>query len=306
MLRNVLKWIGIVLGGLIALILIAALTLYFLGNGKIKRKVQVADEGFKVSESASVDHGRILVQTNGCTQCHGPDAGGTAFIDNEPPFGYLPAPNLTAGEGGVAATFSDGDFERAIRHGVTPEGRRLIIMPSHLFSGMADSDLSDIVAYLRSVKVDHDWGEMKLMPVASILFGAGVVPEDEIFPYEQIDHNRANIAEPPTEPLALGEYKSRVCTSCHGEKLNGGPLDFDPTVNAANLTPDTNTGLGNWTEEDFDKAMREGISPNGSAIDPDKMPWPTFAQFTDEELHAVWVYLQSLPPTPKGGTGAAP
>lgn len=71
---------------------------------------------------------------------------------------------------------------------------------------------------------------------------------------------------------------------------------FGITV-ARNLTPDRETGLGNWTEAQFVKAMREGLHLGLDGQRPilPPMPWPSVAQMTDEDLHAVWVYLQSIP-----------
>lgn len=66
---------------------------------------------------------------------------------------------------------------------------------------------------------------------------------------------------------------------------------------AANLTPDTATGLGNWTEDNFIQAMRKGKHmgmDNGRPIMP-PMPWKEIAKMTDEDLEAVFAYLKSLP-----------
>lgn len=67
---------------------------------------------------------------------------------------------------------------------------------------------------------------------------------------------------------------------------------------AMNLTPDKETGLGEWTEEAFIQALRTGKhqgQPDGRNILP-PMPWQGFAQMTDSDLKAVWAYLRSLPP----------
>jgi len=67
---------------------------------------------------------------------------------------------------------------------------------------------------------------------------------------------------------------------------------------AMNLTPDKETGLGEWTEEAFIQALRTGLhqgQPNGRHILP-PMPWQNFAQMTDSDLQAIWAYLRSLAP----------
>jgi len=66
---------------------------------------------------------------------------------------------------------------------------------------------------------------------------------------------------------------------------------------ARNLTPDDETGLGRWTEEQFVRALRtgkhQGVEDGRPILPP--MPWQNVAQMTDEDLHAVWVYLRSIP-----------
>jgi hypothetical protein len=68
-------------------------------------------------------------------------------------------------------------------------------------------------------------------------------------------------------------------------------------VYSPNLTPDMDTGMGSWKEADFIKAMRNGkhFGGNGRAILP-PMPWMSLAVLTDDDLKAVFAYLQALPP----------
>ena len=64
---------------------------------------------------------------------------------------------------------------------------------------------------------------------------------------------------------------------------------------AANLTPDSATGIGAWTEEQFMNTLRNGKHlGNGRPILP-PMPWPDFGKKTDDDLKAVFAYLKSLP-----------
>ena len=66
----------------------------------------------------------------------------------------------------------------------------------------------------------------------------------------------------------------------------------------ANLTPDA-TGLKTWNEGDFLRAMHEGTRPDGSKLN-DAMPWRIYGKMGDTELKAVWAFLRTLPPVPKG------
>jgi hypothetical protein len=68
-------------------------------------------------------------------------------------------------------------------------------------------------------------------------------------------------------------------------------------VYAANLTPDKETGLGEWTKEMFVKALRKGTHMGGEGrIILPPMPWPAYGQMNDADLLAIFAYLQSLPP----------
>lgn len=84
---------------------------------------------------------------------------------------------------------------------------------------------------------------------------------------------------------------------------------------SANLTPDATTGIGNWTEEQFFTAIRDGkfhgLKESRTLLPP--MPWPNFKHYTDEELRAIFAYLKSIPAVknavpaalpPKGAKGA--
>jgi len=69
-------------------------------------------------------------------------------------------------------------------------------------------------------------------------------------------------------------------------------------VPSPNLTPGGE--LASWSEVDFFTAIRTGVTPSGHKLS-EEMPWQNFGQMTDDELKAVWLYLQSLPALPQGG-----
>jgi len=98
----------------------------------------------------------------------------------------------------------------------------------------------------------------------------------------------------------FGKYLADTagCSGCHGPGLSGGVIAEAPpgTTPAANLTP---AGLGTWSEADFFKAMRTGTRPDGRVLDT-FMPWPYYAQMTDDELRALWRFLQVVPPRATG------
>jgi hypothetical protein len=83
------------------------------------------------------------------------------------------------------------------------------------------------------------------------------------------------------------------CRTCHGDALSGGKDPNPAAPPAPNLSPAGE--LGGWTEAGFVNTLRTGRTPGGRQLS-DFMPWKYFGRLTDDELRAIWLYLQSLPP----------
>jgi mono/diheme cytochrome c family protein len=291
--KRILKWIGITLGGLIVLLLLAGATLFALSGRKLSKKYEVAGEPALTitSDSATVARGAHLVTSLPCGQCHGADLGGNVFADAGP-FGLLVGPNLTRGRGGREPPLTDVEWERAIRHGVRRDSTTLLIMPSEVFTHITDQEMAAMIAYLKQLPaVDRDVPRTKLRIVGRLVTGAGQpgALAAEVTP------RTAHVAAVDTTPTAqYGRYLVSIsgCQGCHGVSLSGGPgfAPNDPPV--SNITP---TGIGTWTEADFIRAMREGIRPGGTKLS-EQMPWKFFRNRTDGELRAIWLHLQSVPP----------
>ncbi len=121
---RVLKWIGIVLGGIVGLVLLAGLLGFIISEGRINQTYDVPFEPLAVpTDAASIEEGRRLTAIRGCADCHGEDFGGNVMID-DPMIGRFYAANLTKGEGSATADFTAEDWDRAIRHAVDPRWPR--------------------------------------------------------------------------------------------------------------------------------------------------------------------------------------
>ncbi|HET6546450.1 MAG TPA: cytochrome c [Rhodanobacteraceae bacterium] len=251
------------------------------------------------ADPATVERGRHIAITRGCGECHGVDLGGHAIVDSPHTIGRIAAPNLTPGHGSATAAFSPADWERAIRHGIAPDGRGLLFMPILDFAGLSDADTADLIAYLEQVPpVDHEMPPSVVGPLGRVLFAFGKLPLTEA---RLVDHHAAHSRGMVVGPTAeSGRNLVQGCIGCHGEHLSGGAVPGLPPSfpKAANLTPDP-TGIGAWVKADFYRALREGRRPDGSAIDP-FMPWKALGHFYDVELVALWAYLRSLPARPHG------
>jgi mono/diheme cytochrome c family protein len=295
--KKFFKWGGIILGVVAGLLILALLGMYIASSLGLNKVYDVQPAAVTIpTGEAAVTEGERQFYTHGCIDCHATDGAGTLVVD-DPLLGTITGANLTPGQGGIGQTFSETDWVRAIRHGIGSDGKPLVIMPSLDYNKTNDEDLGNMIAYLKSLPaVDRTPPPLSLGPLAHILIAGQVFP---ILPAESIDHNAprpAAIAKGPT--AAYGHYlASQTCMSCHGEGLSGGAIPgvpSDPPL-PANLTFDKETGLGNWSQADFVRAIRRGQRPDNTTIDPVKMPWPAFHRLTDEELTALWLYLQSIP-----------
>jgi mono/diheme cytochrome c family protein len=243
------------------------------------------------------ERGKHLIDTRvGCAACHGADFSGSVIVDM-PIVGRWVAPNLTGGAGSVTPNYTASDWDHAVRHGLR-HGGRASSMPAIDFINLSDHELSDIVAYIRSKpKVDRDPGSIRFGPMFSIL----IATNPEAFTAARIDHQKPHAVEPPEAVVSLeyGEHLVQVCRGCHGERLSGGKLKGDPHMPVvANLTPHE-TGLRDWSEADFIRSLREGKRKDGTAIN-EAMPWKAYGQMGDDELKAIYAYLRTVPPVPKG------
>jgi mono/diheme cytochrome c family protein len=293
-----LKRTAYVVGTVIALVIVAVGCVYALSARRFSRIYDVATETITVSDdSATLARGEHFVNAiAGCADCHGEGLRGQPVIDASP-MGRIVALNLTKGEGGVGAKLTPALIERAVRHGIAPEGRPLLIMPSDEYQYMSDDDLRAVVAYVRHVApVNNTLPPTNLMLLPRTLLLAGQMP---LLPAEAIA--RDGPAKPMNVPAApnaeYGHYLALVsgCHGCHGPGLSGGKIPGgDPAWGpAANLTPTGN--LGKWSEDDFKSTLRTGKRPDGIAL-KEPMPWKVVGRMTDDELHALWMYLKTAPP----------
>jgi mono/diheme cytochrome c family protein len=273
--KKYFKWIVRIFGGLILLLLFLGLVLYWIGIKKLKRSYpDIAVEKITIpTDPVAIVNGKHLSVIWACTRCHGENLGGMLFrhdpIDGMIPLmgGSIPASNLTSGRGGIAASYKDADWVRAIRHGVKPNGEAAVFM--YDYSTMSDADLADLIAYLKQIApVDAAYPRKRYGPILPVAAALGVLAPVA----GSIDHNIKAIMKPMPGPTKeFGGYLSASCTGCHG----GGPV--------ARLR-------GGWSKQDFVQMVRTGVLPNGRKIRA--MPQTTYGEMTDQELEALWLYFK--------------
>lgn len=286
-----LRWLGMGLAGLVVVVLLLTASAYAVGSSKLGRSYEVRTASLAIpTDSAALARGAHLARIHGCVDCHGADLSGRVFVD-APPFRVV-ASNLTSGRGGVGSWYSAADFDRAIRHGLRPDGTPLFIMPSAAFHGLSDADAADLIAYVQSVApVDNELPPTEFRTLGRILTAFALDPAHEVRTVA------ARVSAPAPGPSAeYGAYLASItCAYCHGQDLRGA----QPAAPGSPPAPDL-AGAGRWSFDEFARTLRTGITPDGRRLDPEFMPWSMTANMTDEELRALWIYVRQVAAEPIG------
>src|SRR6185295_6949470 len=198
------------------------------------------------------------------------NAGGRKY---DGPFGTVYSSNITPDPANGIGKWTDEQIITAIRAGRRPNGERLIpVHPYTVFNGMAEQDLKDVVAYLRSVPPSSKPTPAKKIAVP--MFESVFLPAwlATFAPRENPP------ASAPTAGVARGEYLTRAvthCGECHTPRtmtmatdnsrfLAGAPKGKGPEGSAVpNITPDRDSGIGSWTEEQIADYLETGNKPDG-------------------------------------------
>ena len=287
----IVKWVGLVLSSLFALVIGVATVLTLVGYYRINfpaGRPPVPDVRVAATPERLARGERFAAL---CAGCHSPDGqlplvGQDFLADGGPPVGTLYAPNLTPA--GEIRDWSDGEVIRAIREGVHQNGRTLLIMPAGTFHNLSDANVEAIVAFLRAQQAAGEGSPpAKLNVLGAILLGAGMAPTTEQPPITQ-----PVVAPPEGTSTDYGHYLVSVlaCQECHGEDLAGrmgGGLGPPGAPNLTEIVPQ-------WSVEDFVTTLRTGVDPNGHELIED-MPWKELSTFaSDSDLVAIYSYLHGL------------
>jgi mono/diheme cytochrome c family protein len=276
-----------------------------------------------LNQDDPVARGKYLTTIAGCVDCHtpypantdptqikdldqlysyaaGPDktrlfAGGQPFP--VPGLGIVFSKNLTSDKETGLGNWTDDEIKTAFQTGVSKDGLHLFpIMPYHFFNGMADSDADAIVAFLRTLPaVNNPVPRQQLLPV-------------EVLP--QLPKQSGIVSPAPSDSAARGKYLMTAvipCSDCHtpadpttgapimAKYLSGGQPFEGPwgIIYGGNITPDKETGIGNWTDAELKNFLRTGVMPESQkrrhAV---IMPWQLWASLTDDDLNAIVYYLR--------------
>jgi mono/diheme cytochrome c family protein len=249
-----------------------------------------------------VERGRYIENALvGCVNCHtergttGKEYAGNEVFDT--PMFRAVAPNITQDKETGIGNWTDAQIVNSIRDGVRPDGTPIgPPMPIGMYNRMSDDDARAIVAYLRTIK-----------PIS-----AKSEKSSYKMPLRPMPHAQNVSAPPRTDKVAYGGYLSGPlahCMECHTpqagprrdfeNKLGAGGFPFNiPGIGmfvAANITPDKETGIGAWTDQQIKDAITKGVRPDGTKLIP-LMNFAMYAKMTPQDLDAMVAYLRSIKP----------
>jgi mono/diheme cytochrome c family protein len=287
--KKIAKRLGIGLLALIGLLLVVAVVMGMMGQRKMNspREIQINTVAVP-ADSASVAAGQRWA-TVLCTGCHGENYAGTKFMD-VPALGIACAPNLTPA--GIGKSYQDVDWVRAIRHGLNPQHKAFVIMPSENFQYLSDEHLGQLVAYLKSLPpVEQAWPDRDLSFLSMIAFQAGALG---LLPTEKVDHTALRPTPTKAETPAYGKYLADLtgCNMCHGSNLKGGTSPDAESPPCPDISAGSVVGL--WSAEGFVQTLRTGVTPQGKELNPKFMPWREHGRLDDVQLGAIYAYLQTV------------
>lgn len=254
---------------------------------------------------AAVARGELLFQSL-CMECHsGADGRATGkHLAEAPAFlGEFYSANLAHPEFGVQQ-HTDGQLARVLRLGVLPDGRLSPAM--NAFRNLGDADVAALLGYMRSGAPEFEPAgdvqpETELSLIGSVLltYIAGI----------NVNAPLQGVPVPAKAPNAeYGRYMATVldCVTCHTagfrsdkhnhpEALAGGFALTDPTgtqIYTKNITLDPATGIGRWTLEDFERALTQGVTPEGMLV---RKPMPLFSRLDRTDVTAIHEFLKTMP-----------
>jgi mono/diheme cytochrome c family protein len=307
--RRTLKVVGLLLAAVV--VLAAGFLLYVQIDGIPRYPVEKVS--FKADPTPErLARGRVLVGAL-CAGCHmnptSRQLTGKYMADAPTQFGVIYSANITRHPTKGIGSWTDGELAYLLRTGVKRDGQYtppwMVKLPH-----MSDEDLASIIAFLRS---DDSMVEASDEPPPGVTRPSFLTKLLCHVAFKKLPYPDHPIAAPPvTDRVAHGRYlvSALECYSCHSadfktiniaqpEKSEGYMGGGNPVLDlrghpvpSANLTPDDETGIGRWSEQDFVNALRTGFRPDRSLI---RYPMQPIPDLSAEEAGAIYAYLRTVP-----------
>ncbi|RDI60852.1 c-type cytochrome [Microvirga subterranea] len=301
--------------GLLVLAVLGAAGFWFLtspsayalirGNGQVTPITPVG-----LDRQPNIDNGRLLFYAGGCTSCHATPnqddklrlGGGYAL---KSPFGTFHVPNISPHERDGIGSWSTADFVRAMREGLSPDGRHYYpAFPYTSYQRMSPADLGDLFAFMKTLApVEGRAPDHELPFPFNIRRGIGL--------WKLAFLDGRTFAPDSSKPASWNRGAYLVngpghCAECHSERnfagaiiedrrFAGGP-DPEGRGVVPNITPHP-SGIGGWTVGDLSTLLKTGETPNFDTVGgPMGSVVGNTSHLSDADREAMAEYLLSLPP----------
>ena len=288
MVRKIARFVGWGLASIAGLILLAVLVIYVWSEIILRRAYEAEPQPLVAAPPALVAQGYRLARLHGCLSCHGEGLTGNEVFEAHP-VGDIVAPNLTK----LARARTDEQLTVAIRQGIAPGGRGLLVMPSAVASRMPPEETAALIAWLRTLPVKNgDERPFKLRLVGRLMLILGDFRRQP----EAVKQYRAMMPPDLGPAHAKGrQLAAAICAECHGPDIAGGPTpmaDTNPSFGRPyNLPPNLDIA-GAYDLEQLRTLLRTGVPPSGKNLDMmSSVAKRDFSHFTDEEIEALHGYL---------------
>jgi mono/diheme cytochrome c family protein len=303
------------------LVLLVVLLSFFISCNSNETESKGTAEKDTDSLKLRIERGKYLAHTvSSCLDCHsqrdftqfsGPIKEGTEGMGGFPfdsKFGIpgvVYARNITQDTVNGIGKWTDEEIARTITTGISRNGDSLFpIMPYPNYNLMSKEDVYSIIAYLRTLKPSNN-----KVPTRNLL-----IPMSVAYPPLRSSSLENNVKPDVSDMVKYGDYVTNIaaCMNCHTQmekgqfvmpKLFAGGFLFDMgsfKVNSANITPDSLTGIGKWTETMFLEKFKNYRDPSTYTANPGKnnsmMPWAIYAHLDDFDIKAIYRYLRTIPP----------
>lgn len=296
---------------LFAVLVVGGFALYVQVRGIPKYEVDKIEFKPVTPDSASVALGEKIASVQ-CVICHRGSDGklsGRPLPEIPEMFGELHSANITHSKEHGIGKWADGQIAYFLRTGVKPSGQ---FVPHYMpkFPHMSETDLRAVIAYLRSDRPELQPSEIATVPCKPSWFSKFLAT----VAIKKVPYPKEAVADPDTADLvAYGKYLTTGrydCYPCHSQSfettnlevpentpgyMGGGNKLKTPNGNiiyTANLTPDEETGIGTWTEDDFRNAMLYQKTKSGHPL---RQPMLPMTVLNDLEIRAMYKYLMSIP-----------
>jgi mono/diheme cytochrome c family protein len=286
--KTAVRFLGYGVVGLLGLTLVAVLTIYAWSEMILRRHYVPEPQSLVPAPPELVAQGERLAHLYGCLACHGKGLTGNAVFDAEP-VGDIIAPNLTK----LARQRSDVELTTAIRQGIAPGGRGLIMMPADVRARMLPEETAALIAWIRTLPVKNgDERPFKLRLVGRLML---ILGDFRLQPVAVKQYRTMMPADLGPKYAKGRQIAASICAECHGPDLAAGPKpmsDINPSFGNPFKDPPSLDIVGAYDLEQFRKLLRTGIPPSGKKLSMmSEVATDDLKYLTDEEIEALHGYL---------------